>query len=134
MNSRRYWIIQQTGITQYQLRFPCLLKNNNTIYLIPSAQLILVTEHILILEEPLVKDVLQALNFQNKDVIVLLPNQLVMLPVKVNCCAWLLGFESDHCFNGIKFTTASFNVFSNSSKQKRDLWKQICNYLNNNLK
>lgn len=133
MRAKRDWLLQQIGITQYHLRRPhilqyCVLQGEITVRLSPTTRLILVAEHATMLQEPLIHDVLRTLNIQLEHVITLVPEQLPMLPIQVDCPGWLLGVESEHPFNGIKFTTAVFNKLVSSGEAKRALWQQMCNY------
>lgn len=128
MSTRRDWLLQQIGITQYQLRRPRVLQGEIAVALTPNTQLILVAEQVPQLQEPLVCDVLRALNIQPAQVMTLTPEQLPMLPEQVDCAGWLLGVDSDHSFNGIILTSAVFNELINSGAAKRALWQQMCNH------
>jgi len=128
MSTRRDWLLQQMGITQYQLRRPRVLQGEIAVTLLPGTRLILVAEHAPDLQEPLIRDVLRALEIEPAQVMTLTPEQLPMLPEKVDCAGWLLGVESEHPFNGILFTTAVFNEVISSGAAKRALWQQMCNH------
>jgi DNA polymerase III subunit psi len=128
MTSRRDWLLQQMGITQYQLRRPRVLQGEIAVSLSPDTRLVLVAEHAPDLHEPLVQDVLRTLHLQPAQVMTLTPEQLPMLPEQVDCVGWLLGIESAHPFNGVTFTTAAFNELISSGAAKRALWQQMCNH------
>ncbi len=116
------------GITQYQLRRPRVLQGEIAVTLLPGTRLVLVAEHAPELQEPLVRDVLRALAIQPAQVMTLTPEQLPMLPEQVDCVGWLLGVQSEHPFNGIRFDTAVFNELISSGAAKRALWQQMCNH------
>lgn len=128
MSTRRDWLLQQMGITQYQLRRPRVLKGEIAVTLRPETRLVLVAEHAPDLQEPLVRDVLRTLAIQPAQVLTLTPEQLPMLPEQVDCAGWLLGVSSDHPFNGVILTSAVFNELISSGAAKRALWQQMCNH------
>lgn len=128
MSTRRDWLLQQMGITQYQLRRPRVLQGEIAVTLAPDTRLVMVAEHAPELQEPLIRDVLRALNIQPSQVMTLTPEQLPMLPEQVDCAGWLLGVESEYTFNGITFSTAVFNELISSGAAKRALWQQMCNH------
>lgn len=116
------------GITQYQLRRPRVLQGEIAVTLAPDTRLVMVAEHAPALQEPLIRDVLHALNIQPSQVMTLTPEQLPMLPEQLDCAGWLLGVESEYTFNGITFSTAVFNELISSGAAKRALWQQMCNH------
>ncbi|MXP67852.1 DNA polymerase III subunit psi [Pantoea sp. Aalb] len=126
----RNWFLQQMGITQYRLRRPHILKGDISVRLLPNIRLIIVTKSDILLNEPLICDVLQTLNIQSNQVMILTPEQLPMLPESIHCPGWLMGIESNHKFNGIILNTNFLNTLINSSMAKRSLWEQICTYEN----
>ncbi|KNH31908.1 MULTISPECIES: DNA polymerase III subunit psi [Pantoea] len=128
MTSRRDWLLQQMGITQYQLRRPRVLQGEIAVTLAPDTQLIIVADASPGLHEPLMRDVLHALNLQPAQVMTVTPDQLQMLPETLNCAGWLLGVESEQTFNGVALTSASFNELISSGVAKRALWQQMCNH------
>ncbi|MDR6297205.1 DNA polymerase III subunit psi [Pantoea dispersa] len=128
MSTRRDWLLQQMGITQYQLRRPRVLQGEIAVTLTPDTRLVLVAEQAPDLHEPLVRDVMRTLSIQPGQVMTLTPEQLPMLPEQVDCAGWLLGVTSDHPFNGITFTSAVFNELISSGAAKRALWQQMCNH------
>ncbi|WP_277269909.1 DNA polymerase III subunit psi, partial [Pantoea septica] len=62
MTSRRDWLLQQMGITQYQLRRPRVLQGEIAVRLTPGTKLIIVADVVPGLHEPLVRDVLHVLD------------------------------------------------------------------------
>jgi DNA polymerase-3 subunit psi len=128
MTSRRDWLLQQMGITQYQLRRPRVLQGEIAVTLAADTQLIIVAETPPGLHEPLIRDVLHALDFQASQVMTITPEQLQMLPETLDCAGWLLGVESEQSFNGVALSSASFNELISSGAAKRALWQQMCNH------
>jgi DNA polymerase-3 subunit psi len=128
MSTRRDWLLQQIGITQYQLRRPRVLQGEIAVTLLPGTRLVMVAEHAPTLQEPLIRDVLHTLNIQPGQVMTLTPEQLPMLPEQVDCAGWLMGVTSEYPFNGITFNTAVFNELISSGAAKRALWQQMCNH------
>lgn len=128
MTSRRDWLLQQIGITQYQLRRPRVFHGEIAVTLAPNTQLVIVAETPPGLQEPLILDVLHALNLHSTQVMVVTPEQLQMLPEKLNCMGWMLGVESEQAFNGVALSTASLNELISSGAAKRALWQQMCKH------
>ncbi|MCW0312595.1 DNA polymerase III subunit psi [Pantoea ananatis] len=128
MTSRRDWLLQQMGITQYQLRRPRVLQGEIAVRLLPDTQLIIVAENPPGLQEPLLRDVLHTLSLKPTQVMTVTPDQLQMLPETLNCAGWLLGVESEQTFNGVALTSASFNELLSSGVARRALWQQMCEH------
>ncbi|AWQ20091.1 DNA polymerase III subunit psi [Pantoea ananatis] len=128
MTSRRDWLLQQMGITQYQLRRPRVLQGEIAVRLLPDTQLIIVAENPPGLQEPLLRDVLHTLSLKPTQVMTVTPDQLQMLPETLNCAGWLLGVESEQTFNGVALTSASFNELLSSGAARRALWQQMCEH------
>ncbi|MFH8133289.1 DNA polymerase III subunit psi [Pantoea osteomyelitidis] len=128
MSTRRDWLLQQMGITQYQLRRPRVLQGEIAVSLAPDTRLLIVAETPPTLQEPLIGDVLRTLGLQTSQVMSLTPEQLLMLPDTLSCAGWLLGVESEQAFNGIQLRTASLNELISSSAAKRALWQQMCKH------
>ncbi len=130
MSTRRDWLLQQMGITQYQLRRPRVLQGEIAVTLAPGTRLVMVAEHAPALQEPLIADVLRVLGIQPEQVMTLTPEQLPMLPEKVECVGWLLGLDRPHPFSGVALHTAVFNELISSGAAKRALWQQMCDHDN----
>lgn len=128
MTSRRDWLLQQMGITQYQLRRPRVLQGEIAVRLLPDTQLIIVAENPPGLQEPFLRDVLHTLGLKPTQVMTVTPDQLQMLPETLNCAGWLLGVESEQSFNGVALSSASFNELLSSGAARRALWQQICEH------
>ncbi|WP_210484325.1 DNA polymerase III subunit psi [Pantoea ananatis] len=128
MTSRRDWLLQQMGITQYQLRRPRVLQGEIAVRLLPDTQLIIVAENPPGLQEPILRDVLHTLSLKPTQVMTVTPGQLQMLPETLNCAGWLLGVESEQTFNGVALTSASFNELLSSGAARRALWQQMCEH------
>ncbi|ARF48670.1 MULTISPECIES: DNA polymerase III subunit psi [Pantoea] len=128
MTSRRDWLLQQMGITQYQLRRPRVLQGEIAVRLLPDTQLIIVAENPPGLQEPFLRDVLHTLGLKPTQVMTVTPDQLQMLPETLNCAGWLLGVESEQSFNGVALSSASFNELLSSGAARRALWQQMCEH------
>ncbi|WHS98246.1 MAG: DNA-directed DNA polymerase [Pantoea stewartii] len=128
MTSRRDWLLQQMGITQYQLRRPRVLQGEIAVRLLPDTQLIIAAENPPGLQEPFLRDVLHTLGLKPTQVMTVTPDQLQMLPETLNCAGWLLGVESEQSFNGVALSSASFNELLSSGAARRALWQQMCEH------
>ncbi|MBA2815858.1 DNA polymerase III subunit psi [Candidatus Pantoea persica] len=128
MTSRRDWLLQQMGITQYQLRRPRVLQGEIAVRLMPDTRLIIVANVPPGLHEPLVRDVLHVLGLQPAQVMTLTPDQLLMLPESTPCAGWLIGIDCTHPFTGVALYSSSLSELSSSGAAKRALWQQMCNH------
>ncbi|WP_256853091.1 DNA polymerase III subunit psi [Pantoea sp. Fr+CA_20] len=128
MTSRRDWLLQQMGITQYQLRRPRVLQGEIAVRLLPDTQLIIVADNPPGLQEPFLRDVLHTLSLKPTQVMTVTPDQLQMLPETLSCAGWLLGVESEQPFNGVALSSASFNELLSSGAARRALWQQMCDH------
>lgn len=128
MTSRRDWLLQQMGITQYQLRRPRVLQGEIAVNLTPETRLVIVAEIPPDLHHPLVSDVLHALHLQPGRVVTLTPERLDMLPDALDCAGWLLGINRSHPFNGVALNSPSLSELTSSGAAKRALWQQICDH------
>lgn len=128
MSSRRDWLLQQMGVTQYQLRRPRALKGEIAVTLPAETRLVIVAAVPPDLHEPLVADVLRTLALHEPQVLVLTPDQLAMLPDDARCASWQLGLADPGALNGPQLTTPPLADLYNNADAKRAFWQQICHY------
>ncbi|WP_437612902.1 DNA polymerase III subunit psi [Erwinia sp. V71] len=128
MSTRRDWLLQQMGITQYVLRRPRALQGEVALSLPAQTRLVIIADAPPSPEEPLVSDVLRALGIAPQDTVSLTPDQLAMLPDDCRCASWRLGTDMPLTFTGAQLATPALDELYYNASAKRALWQQICNY------
>ncbi|CAH0166985.1 DNA polymerase III subunit psi [Erwinia aphidicola] len=128
MSSRRDWLLQQMGITQYTLRRPRALQGEIAVTLPVETRLVIVADTPPVLQDPLVADVLRALNLQAPQVQLLTPDQLAMLPDDARCNSWRLGLDAPVALAGTQIASPVLAELYHNADAKRALWLQICQH------
>ncbi|MDR7343380.1 DNA polymerase-3 subunit psi [Pantoea alhagi] len=128
MSSRRDWLLQQMGITQYKLRRPRALQGEIAITLPADIRLLIVADIPPTTEDPLVGDVLRALAIMPQQVVSVTPDQLAMLPAERACASWRLGTDTPVAQQGPQLSTPPLEALYFDAEAKRALWRQICEY------
>jgi len=128
MSSRRDWLLQQMGITQYTLRRPRALQGEIAVTLPAETRLVIVSSVAPSLHDPLITDVLRALNLHQSQVQIFTPDQLAMLPDDARCHSWCIGLDTPVSLTGTQIASPPLAELSHSADAKRALWQQICQY------
>ncbi|MBV4368214.1 DNA polymerase III subunit psi [Erwinia sp. BNK-24-b] len=128
MSSRRDWLLQQMGITQYTLRRPRALHGEVSISLPEQTRLLIVAEVPPPLSDPLIRDVLAAMLVREHEVMALTPDQLAMLPDETRCISWCLGLNVPVAVNGSQLASPVLAELYHNADAKRALWQQISHY------
>ncbi|WP_261643434.1 DNA polymerase III subunit psi [Erwinia mallotivora] len=128
MSSRRDWLLQQMGITQYTLRRPRALQGEVSITLSEQTRLLIVADTPPALNDPFISDVLKAMLLDEHQVMVLTPEQRAMLPDNTDCVSWCLGLSAPVTADGSHIASPQLAELSHNASARRALWQQICNY------
>jgi len=128
MSSRRDWLLQQMGITQYTLRRPRALQGEIAVTLPADIRLVIVADVPPTLQDPLIADVLRALELHEAQVQVLTPDQLAMLPDDTRCHSWCLGLDTPVTLAGTQIASPVLAELYHNAGAKRALWQQICQH------
>lgn len=128
MTSRRDWLLQQLGITQWQLRRPLVLQGEIAVSLQADTRLVMVAEALPALNDPLVCDVLRTLALAPAQVLQLTPDRAAMLPADLPCNSWRLGVEAPLSLPGVQLSTPALNELYHNGTARRALWQQICKH------
>lgn len=128
MSSRRDWLLQQMGITQYTLRRPGALQGEIAISLNGQTRLLIVADVPPLLTDPFISDVLSAMQMREHEVVVLTPEQLMMLPDDTRCTSWCLGLEAPINVPGSQIASPVLAELYHNASAKRALWQQITHY------
>lgn len=128
MSSRRDWLLQQMGITQYKLRRPRALQGEIAITLPPDTRLLIVADILPAAGDPLVSDVLRAMAIAPQQTLSITPEQLAMLPDDRPCASWRLGTDAPVTQPGPQLSTPPLEALYFDAQAKRALWRQICEY------
>lgn len=128
MSSRRDALLQQMGITQYTLRRPRALQGEIAVTLPAETRLVIVADVPPGLQDPLIADVLRALELREPQVQVLTPDQLAMLPDDTRCHSWCLGLDTPAALAGTQIASPVLAELYHNADAKRALWQQICQH------
>ncbi|MGL4455510.1 MAG: DNA polymerase III subunit psi [Plesiomonas sp.] len=126
MSERRDWILQQMGITQWQLRQPAALQGDAAVRVDAQIQLIVVAA-----ELPtgrLFEDVLRTLQVTSEHVCHVRPAQYDFLHVEHACWLWLMGSEGVPLSGCRQLYSAALSTLVDSDVAKKQLWQQIVGY------
>ncbi|OON40043.1 DNA polymerase III subunit psi [Izhakiella australiensis] len=127
MSSRRDWLLQQMGITQYRLRRPQALQGEIAVVVPPSIRLLIVADAPPMQSEPLVADVLKTLMLPPEQVFTLTPDQLAMVSDTTSCPRWYLGVEAA-VDQPVTLASPALDTLYYDAGAKRALWQQICQH------
>lgn len=125
MTTRRNWLLQQLGITQWRLRQPAVLQREVAFQLPDCVRLLLVTDPLPPESHLLVADVARSMMLTPAQIARLTPDQVMMLPEDIHCHCWWIGLAAMRDFGGISLYTPSLEVLQEDTGAKRELWRQI---------
>lgn len=128
MSSRRDWLLQQMGITQYTLRRPRALHGEVAVSIRQETRLLIVAAVPPPLTDPLISDVLRAMMMHEHEVVVLTPDQSAMLPDDTRCVSWSLGLDAPAAWEGSHIASPALAELYDNAGAKRALWQQISHY------
>lgn len=123
---KRDWLLQQLGITQWELRrSPILQSKSMDISLCPAIRLLIVSEELPDSCDQLFCDILSSMWLTPEETYGLMPGQVVMLPKNTNCNSWRLGVDQPLTIAGVQLYTPRLIELSQDPSAKRALWEQI---------
>lgn len=125
MISRRTTLLQQLGITTYQLCRPERLKGESAVHMASATKLILVVASEDAIPDEFLKDILQAMCFEPSQLMIIQQERLKMLPHPLPCRLWLAGVAKEDAVTPKAFTSPALITLQHSVAAKRNLWQQI---------
>ncbi|CAK9883944.1 MAG: DNA polymerase III subunit psi [Candidatus Erwinia impunctatus] len=128
MSVKRDQLLQQMGITRYQLRRPRALRGEVSIALDSETRLLIIAETLPPLSAPLMDDALRAMGITAQQVMELTPDQTPMLPETHSCVCWYLGEGEADPANPLTIVSPSFSSLNHNADAKRALWQQITHH------
>ncbi|AWK14021.1 DNA polymerase III subunit psi [Candidatus Fukatsuia symbiotica] len=128
MASRRDWLLQQLGITQWTLYRPTVLRGDVTINLPKNIRLLIVAQSLPNCADPVLCDVLLSLHLTPWQTYSLTPYQAMMLPKETQCNSWRLGIDEPLAVEGVQLYSPALVELYQDVHAKRALWQQICQY------
>lgn len=128
MASKRDWLLQQLGITQWTLRRPGALQGEIAVSLPAEVCLLVVAQVLPDPQDPLFCDVLRSLGLQPAQTYGLTPDQVAMLPEGTECDSWRLGIAEPLAVAGAQLYSPALAELSQDAGAKRALWQQICHH------
>jgi DNA polymerase-3 subunit psi len=130
MSQRRDQLLQQLGITQWQLRRPEALNGLVISPLSSSIRFVLLADPLPSLSTPLIQDVLQTLQLTEQQALCWSPASLTSLPKAA--LYWSLG-DCAVKPPGRTLLSPHLSELLSSAQAKRQLWQQICHYAADHL-
>ncbi|WP_145543453.1 DNA polymerase III subunit psi [Yersinia frederiksenii] len=128
MASRRDLLLQQLGITQWTLRRSAVLQGEIAIHLPEDIRLLIVADPLPERDDPLLCDVLRSLGLTPSQAYTLTPEQVAMLPEKIQCNSWRLGISEPLAVAGAQLHSPALAGLYQDASAKRALWQQICHH------
>ncbi|GAA3587270.1 DNA polymerase III subunit psi [Gibbsiella greigii] len=128
MASKRDWLLQQLGITQWILRRPAVLQGEVAVSLPAETRLLVVAQSLPAPNDPLFCDVLRSLHLTPAQTYALTPEQVLMLPEGTACNSWRLGIAEPLAVPGAQLYSPALAELSHDVSAKRALWQQICHH------
>lgn len=129
--SRRDVLLQQMGISQWQLVRPEALKGAMNITVAEPIRLVIISQQNL-LQQPVVQDVLRSLNLNSEQVLNITFEQLTYLQVNHKVSYWLLSqntLENDRTLPLPQplnvWQSGDLEEFKQHPQAKRQLWQTI---------
>ncbi|WP_288677617.1 DNA polymerase III subunit psi [uncultured Aggregatibacter sp.] len=129
--SRRDVLLQQMGISQWQLVRPEALKGAMNITVAEPIRLIIISQQNL-LQQPVVQDVLRSLNLNSEQVLNITFEQLTYLQVNHKVSYWLLSqnaSENDRTLSLPQplnvWQSGDLEEFKQNPQAKRQFWQTI---------
>lgn len=130
MSQRRDTVLQQLGITQWQLRRPEALTGLVGSPLLSPLHFVLLADPLPSLSTPLLQDVLRTLQLTEQQVYCCTPASLAVLPKAA--LYWSLGDWAVKPPSRMLLSPPLSELLS-SAQAKRQLWQQICHYADHHL-
>ncbi|VFP79749.1 DNA polymerase III subunit psi [Candidatus Erwinia haradaeae] len=129
MFDRRDFLLHKIGIMQYIPRRAYAIQDQMEIKSIADIRLIIVSDILLSLTDPLVSDILCTLHLNARQVRNFTVQNLEVLSSYIHCCyGWFLGVSVPKMFTGIQIISPSLPKLYKSLDAKKQLWKQIYTY------
>ena len=129
--SRRDVLLQQMGISQWQLVRPEALKGAMNITVAERIRLVIISQQNL-LQQPVVQDVLRSLNLDSEQVLNITFEQLAYLQVSHKVSYWLLSqntSENDRTLSLSQplnvWQSGDLEEFKQNPQAKRQFWQTI---------
>ncbi|MDD7545317.1 DNA polymerase III subunit psi [Actinobacillus porcinus] len=132
--NRRDLLLQEMGITQWQLRRPDVLKGAVNIPVSQEIRLIVIAETALDFDDPFLWDLLRSVEIQKNECLLIDFDHAQHLKVQQPVYYWLLSensekihrtFEQLKTDNSPLWQTEELVKLKQNAKQKRELWRQI---------
>lgn len=127
--NHRDYILNQLGITQYQLVKPLALRGEVLLALPATCRLIVVAPADFDIQSALFQDLLRAMALTTEQVFVTVPEHVIMLQDIQNYALLIIGDNvSDKKFPPVAsvIICPNFALLGQQADAKKQLWQQIC--------
>lgn len=128
MTTRRDRMLQEMGITQWTLRRPSALRGEVALSLPEMLRVLAITNQPFSFREPVLLDIMAALQLSESQFYCIAPEQVLMLPQSVDCACWCLGTEVELPGAEIKLYSPPLSELLQDARAKRTFWQQICHH------
>lgn len=112
------------GITQYQLRRPGALRGEVAVTLPEGVRLAIIAETLPEQQDALLNDILRALRLSLREIVLMTPQQWLMLGDVPGCPQWRLGGDAG---DALLHTPPLTELYHNPAA-RRHFWQQICHH------
>lgn len=126
MASKRDWLLQTLGITQWLVRCPNMLQNEAKIIFSPEIRLLIIERTTLPrFYSQLFYDVLRSLRLTPAQTYILTLGQISILPENIKCNSWRIGIKDPISVPGLQIYSPPLADLAKNPQAKRVLWQQI---------
>lgn len=132
--NRRDLLLQQMGISQWQLRHPDVLKGAVNVPVASHVRLIIIAEQCFELSDPFLRDVLHSVELQPVECLVINFEQAQHVNIQHPVYYWLLTENNEKIDRTLTqlqidpsqlWHTQDYSSLANHAQQKREFWRQI---------
>lgn len=123
-------LLKHMGIMQWILRDPTVLCGEYAVSIPDCTQLVIIAGKRIDLSNLLVKDILQAMKIDSRQVCCLLTKEVSLLQKEVIWPCWILGNQLSISSKQWIIHTLPLEDISFNPQLKRALWSKICQYVN----
>ncbi|MDG6895936.1 DNA polymerase III subunit psi [Volucribacter amazonae] len=139
MNHRRDILLQQMGITQWQLQRPEVFKGAIQVNIAENIRLVIISDQTITKSAVLLQDIFRAINISAQDCQIIEFSHFAHLSITSNKIYWLLTDDPQQieqsqslCQQTSPFwQSPSWQTFRQSAKAKQQLWQNIYQSLTN---
>lgn len=130
-SAHRDLILDQLGITQYQLIRPSALQGEALLVMPATCKLIVIAPADFDIHTPLFQDILRAMALSTEQIFVTIPEHVTMLYNIQHYALFVIGEFTDNITlpaNTRAIMCSDFTLLNQQAEVKKQLWQQICQH------